>query len=688
MATYSGGFDNSGYTLYLDVSESNVSTANNTSVVNWTLRIVSTKSLSYGSWDYDGTPYSVSIDGSVVASGSKTYDFRSYQNLTVASGSKTITHNSDGSRSVYCNASFGNSSTPIGDASAGGTLTLTTIPRASTVSCSSPYVGDVATITINRKSSSFTHHVTYHILDNTLTGTIADRTSETVLSFDTSSLKEQIYALIPNAKSIGATIRCRTYSGNTKIGDTQVASFKLYANEEDCKPTVSLTATDTNTITRELTGDENKFIKYFSNATTKLTATVKNSASVKSISVTCGDGKSSVKSTDTFNYVESASFTGSVTDSRGYSNSVTLNKTLINYIKLTCNVDIYRPEPTTGEIHLKVNGNYFNNTFGSVANTITLRYRYKESTSSTWSNWTTITATKSGNKYSYNNSLGTSFDYTKSYNFEINVYDKLMNITDGKTVTQGIPVFDWGENDFNFNVPVSANNVKCKNLLYTPYTENNKLTLTATKDDYAIVTGYYCFLEAGKIYTFSCKTDGTWGGAGGTDTVEIFLLRNRAYDSYVQITNNPKKFTPPTTGTYFLRCDVNQNGKTHSFWDFQIEEGEFVTDYVEAKSLDNKQKYSTDEIVIGTWIDGKPLYRKTFRLANIGTQKSLGLDNLETLIIDAGNSYITWNEPNITYPIDRAKFEIWIPTSEIKAGEEGVKDWQATITVKYTKTTD
>lgn len=132
MATYSGGFDNSGYTLYLDVSESNVSIANNTSVVNWTLRIVSTKALQYGSWDWDGAPYSVTIDGSVVASGSKAYDFRNYQSLTIASGSKTITHNSDGSRSVSCSAYFGGNGTPIGDASASGTFALSKIPRYAT----------------------------------------------------------------------------------------------------------------------------------------------------------------------------------------------------------------------------------------------------------------------------------------------------------------------------------------------------------------------------------------------------------------------------------------------------------------------------------------------------------------------------------------------------------------------------
>ena len=38
--------------------------------------------------------------------------------------------------------------------------------------------------------------------------------------------------------------------------------------------------------------------------------------------------ESTINKTDTFNHIESANFTGSATDSRGYSASVTLNKTL------------------------------------------------------------------------------------------------------------------------------------------------------------------------------------------------------------------------------------------------------------------------------------------------------------------------------------------------------------------------
>ena len=45
-------------------------------------------------------------------------------------------------------------------------------------------------------------------------------------------------------------------------------------------------------------------------------------------------------------------------------------------------------------------------------------------------------------------------DYTKAFAFEVVVSDKIATVTKAVTLPKGIPVFDWGENDFNFNVPV------------------------------------------------------------------------------------------------------------------------------------------------------------------------------------------------------------------------------------------
>ena len=55
--------------------------------------------------------------------------------------------------------------------------------------------------------------------------------------------------------------------------------------------------------------------------------------------------------------------------------------------------------------------------------------------------------------------LDDTFDYRKSYDFQIQAYDgangtALTTVTRDLVIKRGIPVFDWGENDFNFHVPV------------------------------------------------------------------------------------------------------------------------------------------------------------------------------------------------------------------------------------------
>lgn len=46
-------------------------------------------------------------------------------------------------------------------------------------------------------------------------------------------------------------------------------------------------------------------------------------------------------------------------------------------------------------------------------------------------------------------------------------------------------------------------------------------------------------------------------------------------------------------------------------------------DITEIKSnLTELRDYSTNEIVVGTWIDGKPIYQKTITIGNIGTNSA------------------------------------------------------------------
>lgn len=357
------------------------------------------------------------------------------KNATVYLGARTDTyyHNADGTGSASFSASI-SSPWGIGTASVSGTIPLPTIPRASSVTATSAEIESATSININRASSSFTHTLRYAF--GSLSGTIA---TNVATSYGW-TIPSSFYTQIPNAKTGTGTIYCDTYNGGTLLG-TSSTTFTVKTNEELCKPEVNTIVEDINEKTTALTGSTDKFVKYMSNALITTTSVAKNNSTIKSTSVVCGDGKSGTGESVTLNKVESANFTVTVTDSRGYSTVVVLQKNLINYVNLTINPTFSRPEPTTGEVELTYNGNYFNGSFGTTNNSLTVRYRYKESGTDTWSAYKTLTSTLSGNTYSNTVSLGTNFDYRKAYNFEIQAIDKLQTVTNSDgSVSQGIPM--------------------------------------------------------------------------------------------------------------------------------------------------------------------------------------------------------------------------------------------------------
>lgn len=427
-------------TLRFNWSQASQSITNNNSVVNWNLQLISTTGTISSS---ASKSWSVTVNGTNY-SGTNTVGIGTNATKTLASGSTTVAHNADGTKSFSFSFSqqFDISYSGvgwIGTKSGSGSGTLTTIPRTSSVSSTSGNIGENITITINRASSSFTHTLTYNF--NELTGTIANG----VGTSKTWTIPTSFYAKIPNAKSSWGRIICQTYSGNTLIGSSE-CRFDVYVKESSNKPTLSPTVKDTNATTKALTGDENKFIKYYSSANFSFGASAKNSATVKTYNLTVGSQVTS-NSTGTFANVDSASFVFGVVDSRGFSNSVTVTKTLINYVKITCALKVSNPT-ADGKCTLTISGNYFNGSFGATNNTLMVQYKMNGG------NWTNATATLSGNTYSATVNL-TGLDYTQSYTFQAKATDKLANATTNNQTVKSTPVFDWGKNDFHFHVPVA-----------------------------------------------------------------------------------------------------------------------------------------------------------------------------------------------------------------------------------------
>ena len=444
--------------LRFNWSQASQNISNNNSVVSWSLQLISTTGTISSSANKS---WSVTVNGSKY-SGTNTIGISTNTTKTLASGSTTIAHNSDGTKTF----SFSFSQQfdinysgvgQIGTKSGSGSGTLTTIPRTSSVSATSANIGSPITITINRASSSFTHTLTYSFCN--LTGTIATKTGSTSVSW---TLPTSFYEQIPNAKSSWGRVTCQTYNGSTLIGSSE-ARFDVYVNESSNKPTISATVVDSNSKTKTLTGDENKLIKYYSTAKFTVTGSPKNSATIKTLNATYNGNTTSKTGastwTDQYSGCVSGSYSFTATDSRGFSVSQTVSKTLINYIKLTCVLDTSLS--VNGALTLKMNGNYFNGSFGAKNNSLRVGYRYKTSGGS-YSNWTYVTPTISGNAYTATATVN-GLDYQQSYIVQAWAGDQIYEAGLGGDVysaekqVSSKPIFDWGKNDFHFHVPVYIN---------------------------------------------------------------------------------------------------------------------------------------------------------------------------------------------------------------------------------------
>lgn len=450
------------YEFYIIWEETDINVANNTSKIIATSYIYCKQHSAYNNNTYNHT---ITIDGETFTTRVAGVSLSPGVVKQLASASKIITHDDDGSK--WINISANSPTLPSGNGygpangSASEDVGLYTIPRASSVMCADGNIGSSTVININRASSSFKHTLEYSF--NGLTGTIATKTDNTSIGWN---IPTSFYAKIPNALSGSGTITCKTYNGDTLIG-TSTCTFNAFVVNSN--PTVTATVVDTNSKTIALTGDSNKIVKYYSNAKVDITATAKNSASITERKVIAGN-RNGTGTSVTLNGVETNVFNVSCKDSRGLTASTKITKTLVNYIKLAItNIVLERPEQTSNTVNISLNGNYFNNTFGAVANTLELKFRYKQD-GGTFGNYTTLTVTKSGNTFSYSGALGTDFDYQKQYVFEVVASDKLMTVPYTRTVTKGIPQVDRGKNDIKYNTDIQINgNFKACNETYIKF---------------------------------------------------------------------------------------------------------------------------------------------------------------------------------------------------------------------------
>ena len=143
-------------------------------------------------------------------------------------------------------------------------------------------------------------------------------------------------------------------------------------------------------------------------------------------------------------------------DTRSRKGTKRITLTAIDYRSPTITIDDVSIS-TSGVATISISGTWFNGSFGATANTLTVQYRYKSSSSSSWGSWTTISNVTKNSDGTYSATATKSgLTYTDTYNFEAKVIDKINTVSSKEYTGKSLPVFDWSKDDFNFNVPVSV----------------------------------------------------------------------------------------------------------------------------------------------------------------------------------------------------------------------------------------
>lgn len=424
------------YSLLLDVSEKSYSIENNTSVVEWWVGIRS--NTAYHNHYGLSETYVVNINGTVVHNAVHTPTVNSGATVWVASGTTTVSHNADGSKSISVSASFNNADRGTylpTTGSCSGSLKLTTIPRATTPSIDKPSLdcGSAIKISGTSASSNFSHKV-YVTWNGTKIqiGTIASGTTTPSFSYTIPTAWEKN---IPDSTGGIATFTLETISGSTSVGSKTVnATIKVRSGVVPSIGTVSIS--DTNSICAGI----GQYVQSQSKLKFSIATSGNQGSTITSVSTKFNDQtySGSTFTTQAIQNSGTLSYTITVTDSRGRTatKSGSVSVTAYNPPSLT-NVSAkransgYAVDESSGTyalLHFKVGFTSLSN-----KNVTSFYIQYRTSGASSWTkinswanNYTLEQDYKAGNLFT---------STTTTYEIAFGVKDKFMSDYSWQIVT-------------------------------------------------------------------------------------------------------------------------------------------------------------------------------------------------------------------------------------------------------------
>lgn len=439
-------------TLKFSWWENSQSIENNSTNIGWKMELITD---AYGRINSSSKKsWSVNVNGTAY-SGTNYIGIGNNETKTLASGTTTIGHNSDGQKTFTYSFSqlfdITFSDGYIGTKSGSGTGTLDAIARASQPSCVTypnhtqnvGSFGETISIHMNRLSSAFTHKVRYAF--GSLSGTCIDAdTGKAATSVGTGfkwKIPESFMDLLPASTSGSGTIYVDTYNGSTLVG-TKYCGFTATV-PTSVKPSCTFTLDDVTDIDKTYGSP----VKGLSKIQVVVTATIAYSSPIATYCIEANGTKywSSTATTGALLTAGTSRVKVTVTDKRG--------RTGTNYYDMNVQ-DYVAPAVTSIAVHRcnsdgteNDRGEYIKATFSATVssmgnkNNATYKLGYKKTSANSY---TTVTLSELVNNFAVTDQTYIfAADGNSSYDVQVTVADRHKTTTRNTSASTAFTLINY-----------------------------------------------------------------------------------------------------------------------------------------------------------------------------------------------------------------------------------------------------
>lgn len=439
-------YTSSGYAkLALEVNETSYSIENNDSPTKWELW------LERGStWVFDLNNESLAeaeINDQKVLSKYVSFDLRNTNRILLGSGTLTIPHNEDGTKSITIRARITNVADQGDIDWFYGTVTLTNIPRASSInSVNVTELGQPITMNINKKVEGFKHRVWWQINDSGWVdlGNGHDTNIQFTVPIDYANR-------ITNSENGSLDVCVRTYQDNNQIGEDVYKRGLNIKVPSSIVPTLNAISIAERTAKIAESIPSGNYIKDKSiMRVTAEGAVGVYGSKIVSTEITVDDLVVRSHTGDfPANKAGILNVTAKVTDSRGRIATKSMTVKVLDYY--SPRIIAFLANRTGNGTNKTIMANVIANVSpllidGVNRNPYTLKIQYSEKKANRWLDAITF-KNESTEKINRQIDCGAFYDLAKAYNIRVMIQDKFSDIVDSVLLVRSSRVLmAWGDN--------------------------------------------------------------------------------------------------------------------------------------------------------------------------------------------------------------------------------------------------